>query len=206
MEEAKYLFVSLDLCDSTSLKRRLPFWPSIIFKFYNSVEIARTEATKHWPTYSVEFLVWKAIGDEILLYTRVIDDLDIRKSLNTVLVMKSLVDRSMDSYLSAIEQIEGEPPITVPRQHVKVSVWTAMTTTRSPSSTYDLQELSHGNLKVKVFGSDDFIGPDIDYGFRISNFATRTDIAISSEGANVALAIMSEGGPELFNYYEVKKI
>lgn len=206
VEETRYLFASFDLCNSTNIKRQSSFWPSIIFKFYNSIENARIEAPEHYPSNSVAFSVWKAIGDEVLLYTRLRDDSDIEKSLNTILVMKFIVDGAMDMYMSCLQDIQYGTMPSCRGKHAKVTLWTAKTTTRMPTSTFDLQELPKGNIILKIFGTTDFIGPDIDYGFRISKFATQTNIAMSPDIADVATFIKARQHMELFDRYEVKKI
>ncbi|MBU1042178.1 MAG: NUDIX domain-containing protein [Proteobacteria bacterium] len=169
-----YLFFSFDLVNSTQYKMiNQDSWPITITKFYEYLEQA---VHKRFTNAKV----WKYVGDEVLFYSRVSCRPDIHKSIPKIydILIESIgvldrVDVKAKNYLST-----------------KATAWIANVLHIEPhdmsSSPKEYEKLGSRNI-VYVQPSDhntafiDFLGPDIDAGFRIAKHAIRKRLVIGAD-------------------------
>lgn len=170
-----YLFFSFDLVNSTAFKSSYTDkWPIVFTSFY---ELIRTELQTKFEHISL----WKYIGDEILLYLKVNN---LEQIYDSPLVV-----------LDAIETVTQELYKRVPesRKHIfiKSTLWIAdihyprphdSDANTSLSSIKNILYLSERNPHWLSDGQNiDFLGPDIDLGFRLSKHVEKSKLVLSAE-------------------------
>lgn len=143
INEGTLFFLSFDLVNSTKFKALEPKkWIKKIKEFYLLVE-------KQINTISNEAHIWKKQGDEVLIYFKFnkIDDLYTSfKNINSIL----------NNLIEKVKEAEGKSLLSV-----KSTFWTALVSSEHTETTVNLATDS-------PTGKYDFIGPDIDFGFRIA--------------------------------------
>lgn len=179
-EELLYVFVSFDLVNSTEYKCNNPEWARVFYNFY------LLTAEKFTGCFSrSEPIVWKRLGDEILFYIILRDKTEMYKLLEYVDETLTRIQEFLSQYKSI---------------YVKSSVWTAGIATY----TEDAENYSNVALSPKVYkeyDSLDFIGSDIDTGFRISKYVTKGRIVVSAELAYILNKMECPDGCEDISKY-----
>lgn len=172
------LFASFDLSNSTLFKSKYDIWPIIVNQFY---DLSVRELNK-----SNEFKVWKYVGDEVLFYKKIYD-------------IESLgwdVDYIYESSKNVTENIYEAFEDTKNFLPVKSTAWIAVVEDQPPQDIDNLLNNNHkkhaSNYIVKLPDNSgntttDFIGPDIDIGFRIGKYSHNGKLTIS---ANLALTLL----------------
>lgn len=165
---ALYLFVSFDLVNSTKFKSEDTSWPVVISQFYT---IAVREVQKE----QSGFKVWKFVGDEVLFFKTV---RSIEKTADDI--------RNLYSALWAMNNaIAGAFPQTRFNLSVKGTAWCALCTKIESGDLEAALEEPPANVLITDIVSEvaqrDFIGPDVDVGFRITRFAHRNVLTVSAE-------------------------
>ena len=168
-----FLFYSFDLVNSTRYKSLDPDSWSELFRqnFYRAVEGAMT---KHRVKDSSSYpspLLWKRLGDEILFYQKFPPEdelfLWIRWAINTATAIATKIRNST------------APVAKRARLGIKVTIWCALITTKGTGKTHS--ELMPSGVNLRILESDqrtvDFIGTEIDLGFRLTKFS-REGIAV----------------------------
>ena len=165
-EELLYVFISIDLVNSTAYKYKYPKkWPKVFHDFY----IISTESLTSCFVHS-EVKVWKRLGDEILFYITIKDKTEMYRILEYV-----------DNTLTIIQESLSEDNSI----YAKSSVWVAdITEYNEDIKNYNNVSLPTGCAKTGCArDSLDFIGSDIDTGFRISKYVTKGRIIICAKMA-----------------------
>ncbi len=172
-----YLFCSFDLVNSTAFKTLFPtIWPTYINKFY---ELITKNINDETDKFHSEFKIWKFVGDEVLLYCKIVYEEDVYRAPVKVLAL-------LRDCLISFDKMGKLPIDTI---SLKATLWIAY------SDSYDLgkegDEQSDAkrreiNLITKLESNNsynliDFLGPDIDTGFRIASFAGRSKLVISAD-------------------------
>ncbi len=163
-EDAVYIFVSMDLTDSTKLKsENSDKWIKIIKSFY---AIMKTAITEYFPGFEI----WKYIGDEVVF----IKQLKGFKTINTFL--DTVYDVQQEISVSLTDKYEK--PITV-----KATTWIADVindaTLKDISEKHDIKNLMFTTNERLL----DFIGQDIDIGFRIAKYSYPKAVTVSAKFA-----------------------
>lgn len=159
-ENAVYLFVSMDLTDSTKLKSEdSDSWIKIIQSFY---AIIRTAINENFP----EFEIWKYIGDEVVF----IKPLKGFKTINT--------------FLDTVYDVQQEISETLSKRYEKLLTVKATTWIADVIIDKNVKDDSK-DIKNILFYSDkrllDFIGQDIDIGFRIAKYSYPKAVTVSAK-------------------------
>lgn len=138
-------FLSFDLVNSTELKSRQPQeWPGVIQTFYNAIiHLVREKIDS-----SIE---WKKAGDEVLFYF----SLASLEALPKCLYQVSEILRTTRSNIKNLGVAQGIVDL-------KSTIWCAHVGKKQGDET------SRNLFFPEENGKYDFIGPDIDFGFRIS--------------------------------------
>ena len=191
IEPELILFISVDLTGSTAFKNvknatadkskdPLP-WLDAFLRFYESFPqrfFNKFDSQDDRPKF------WKHIGDELLLYV------PLKSSDHCVRVMTSLIE--------TVREYIDEGQLRENNLGVKCTAWTA--------------GFPVNNFKFTVPGSDgiprlptadqkypiDFIGPDIDLGFRLSKYASPQKCVIS---VDLAYLLINTNTPESFHWH-----
>lgn len=169
-----YVFFSFDLVNSTLFKTLNPkSWPLVTQKFYEFVEDALGKRLSG-------VRLWKYVGDELLLYRRIGQVEQIRECLP---VAYEVLTRT----IGELHRLAPEARTVL---SVKATVWCAKLCELPSSDFHVLQPnadaAAYRNILVRQptsgnGGQLDFLGPEIDAGFRIAKFAPRKRIVISAE-------------------------
>jgi hypothetical protein len=172
-----YVFFSFDLVSATRFKEVDPDrWPLVISRFY---ELITGSAERRLAPVGL----WKLVGDEVLLYKRI----------RAIEELRGCLPSAHAILLDTIQRLHREFPRTNPLLSVKSAVWCARVHYLGPQELSDAQvEFSkHGYRNIVVphlataeFGEGeqpDFLGPEIDVGFRISKFVSRRRLVVSAE-------------------------
>jgi len=163
-----YLFFSFDLVNSTQFKASHPgIWPVVVRRFYEFVENAfstRLELVK----------LWKFVGDEILFFKKAQKIQDLGQCLDAACEALNAAEALLHQIDSAAREMLS----------VKATAWVAPAQYLPPSSSEKVN-LEERNIIVKTgslpdSGDTDFLGPDVDAGFRISKFTQRRRLVVSA--------------------------
>ena len=171
-----YLFFSFDLVNSTKFKSRYKRkWPIVFDQFYSRITKEMIENVKG-------SVVWKYIGDEVLFYKKVTCEEDLFIHLSEVLNITRNVMKKINTSVNE----------TLGNLFIKTSVWIAdakfIQFSDIPDSTVDESEnlirfnsISNVENSDDIYSNIDFIGTDIDSGFRVSKFAEKNKIIICAK-------------------------
>ncbi len=147
-----YVFVSIDLCNSTKIKYRYSNWQNLIKNFVSRLYLLTGE---------MEF--WKYNGDEILFF----------KDLHTIEQLVKIIE----STYNALQQIRNTLKSYVDNDDCRdlidaqATIWMAPISNRT--NKYANYEFSKRELVFK-----DFSGPNLDEGFRLTKLAKRNRLLI----------------------------
>jgi hypothetical protein len=168
-----YLFFSFDLVNSTSFKNKQKSWGKIFNQFFNycSIEMKSSFDNIH---------AWKMIGDEILFYLPILsmDELYSTPEKTSLVLNK------------CIEFIDGLPEAKS-LLSVKATLWAAVV---FDSEERDTSKYSNIIIKERTYDTVqlDFLGPDIDIGFRISKYALESILVIDAKLACLLTKLKTE--------------
>lgn len=199
--EGAFVFISIDLVNSTIFKTRYrEFWPFVIQAFYNIISSALGAEDSYRSTDDVQYIgekrdfdnekmktggfkVWKLVGDEVLLYHEIVS---IKELLNTIRIMnfvtKNIVElfirKANEAYKSDMRKFKEFKQIAQRNLAAKTTMWAAQCgneiTIDCPNMFYDAS-----NYMDSTDVTFDFLGPDIDAGFRMCKYAEKNKVIIS---------------------------
>jgi hypothetical protein len=172
-------FVSFDLVGSTALKQRRSDWPKVVEFFYATS--ARLAATFIGQTH-----IWKFLGDEILLFTRI-------ESTEALADVARKAFHCLRAIIGELSREYGEDL----GLSVKGIIWIAPVQSEIDSDLSSDLVAAHRRIIDAFPGDDivvddyssiegsaisgplDFLGPNIDAGFRIGHFARAQELVVS---------------------------
>ncbi|GAB7081299.1 hypothetical protein [Megalodesulfovibrio paquesii] len=171
-----YVFISFDLVHSTRFKLQNPGkWQLTFLNFFLRVT--------HFFTNSLsQIQIWKYIGDEVVFYCKV----NSRSELGSILGITYATQQDI------IEVLQSQEPPSAKQLSVKSTVWPAycknLTKSENDIAASNIKINNNDNIRVSLGSRDetmsiDFLGPDIDRGFRLSKHATRARVLVSAEFA-----------------------
>lgn len=163
-----YVFVSFDLVDSTRYKNIENDWSMLIQNFYQGTyEMIKSEVNN-------DFKVWKYIGDEILLFLKI-------NQINELTKLPSQLYKVMNDVQSTLEE---SFPNSKGLIYLKGTVFIAKI------NEIGKENEKHKNYILKTYNNDqlenqiiirDFLGPDIDLGFRLTKHSHKNQLVVSLE-------------------------
>jgi 8-oxo-dGTP pyrophosphatase MutT (NUDIX family) len=178
-----YVFFSFDLVNSTRYKQvNRDGWPRVTRWFYELIERGiRTGSA------GAGVRLWKYVGDEVLLYKRISSPADLFEC----------VPAAYDAMDRAVHAIHAEFPDTKTVLSIKGVVWCAQAHhlraedfAGAPAGEIGPyrnivlpRTLAVGQEETENLDTDnlDFLGPDVDVGFRITRYARRLRLVVSAE-------------------------
>lgn len=213
-EENVYVFISLDLTNSTKFKNEQPnLWKKVISTFYDVVfelygikqyQYSLEDLSKNNDDINVGF--WKFVGDEVLLYVNVYncqEIYDIVKATDNSIkkVMSYISTKIALSYncQKNCSELDAEcdclfyeksssycniEKILKSSLGVKATIWLAICGKNDDKKRNIIHSTSSaidGFFQQETF---DFLGPEIDEGFRIAKYAVKNRVIVSPFLAN----------------------
>lgn len=170
-----FIFFSFDLVGSTEFKNtQKKEWPEVFARFYESI-------IREMKAQSPNIKIWKYIGDEVLFY----------KKLNTRVDLFSSIPSAFEALTSSLKHLKNIPNETIKPLSIKATVWCAPVVIVRGELENSLVKKAQ-NIALSVVYEEnntlkDFIGPDIDTGFRISRYAEKEKLVVSADFAYLLL-------------------
>ena len=171
-----YVFCSYDIVESTYLKSINYHWAQLFDHFYDA-------SLRKLSREGFEF--WKYVGDEVLFYKKLNQD-DLKE-------FHSIPSRVYEIMLELQKEIHQEFEGTQMFLALKGTLWLAkvfepnrLEKSNFTNGTNNILIRKHPPLNYLTIPQEyidmiDFLGPDIDLGFRISNEAIRNQLIVSAE-------------------------
>lgn len=161
-----FIFISIDLVNSTSYKLTDQNWPNVFADFFG---IVQDNFKKNIPNLQV----WKYVGDEVLFFKEISD-------LNSLLKIPSNVFKQMEL---CQKKLHIQKPECKNILYLKATLWIA-----AVKNSSDTQNKNIPNVMPLLEESlHDYIGVDIDEGFRISKFSSQNKLVIDSKLSYILL-------------------
>ncbi len=192
-----YIFISFDLVNSTLFKsRHMKKWPKFISSFYETVmsqfavgrfrESSRNVADDEMQSTG-GFHLWKLIGDEVLLYHKVVSKEELYKTILHINDKRTkLIEESINRYAELNPQENKEECRHLFYQYfeVKTTVWIGSCAGAAEKVSADYPNLVYDSMTYSNEDTDsnsqlDFLGPDIDEGFRLCAYAEKRQMIVS---------------------------
>ena len=174
------MFFSFDLVNSTAYKDEKKIeWLKVFAKFY---DIIKKEMKQKFPSIRL----WKYIGDEVLFY----------QALDSRFQLFETIPKAYEVLMSSLKHLTNLYPTIFKPLSIKGTVWCAKVIhaygeeledfkSEAPNIALDVAYENNNSLR-------DFIGPDIDTGFRISHYAGKEKVVISANFASLLLLLETE--------------
>lgn len=177
IDEDFYIFYSFDLTNSTQFKIQHPdFWVNSIRGFFAEIKLIMQQKCEEIDIQG-PIKVWRLVGDEVLFYQKIITPKD---CFYSVPLAKTV--------LNEINATVQKKELTRELLSVKATVWCARA--KYPSSeeiSPDMENTREGGCRNYIHIDEDninrldFLGPDIDTGFRLANLSTRNRLIVSAD-------------------------
>ena len=178
-----YVFFSFDLVDSTLYKNnQKEIWPTVFSHFYTLVRKGMKQKFRG-------INVWKYIGDEVLFF----------KELNSKEDLFDVIPGSQEVLTSTLKHLNDVYKENLKPLSLKGTIWCAPVTEARGVELRIPQDEKPRNFSIdnvyedfdtpyeKSTSRKDFIGPDIDIGFRISKYAEKEKVVASADLAYMVL-------------------
>jgi hypothetical protein len=167
--DGTYLFFSFDLVNSTAFKNKNKRWGEIFDQFFS---YCKGEMRKAFPSA----VPWKMIGDEILFYLRVTREIELYEAPEKTFDILGKCIKFISEKLDAKSSLS-----------VKATLWAAAMYSSADNVTNRI-------IIESDFDKDilDFLGPDIDIGFRISEYALKSILVIEAKLACLLTKLETE--------------
>lgn len=160
-----FIFISVDLVNSTSYKQYDKNWPNVFSDFFSIVQ-------ENFISKIPGLAVWKYVGDEVLFYKEI-------DNLNSILESPSEVFKLMES---CQKKLHNDNKKSKNRLYLKSTIWIAPVR-KSTDTECDIVNVIP-DLKESI---RDYIGVDIDEGFRISKFSSQGKLVVDATLAYILL-------------------
>ena len=168
-----YLFFSFDLVNSTIFKSQYSErWQTVFTRFY---ELVSSKLTMHYNNISI----WKYIGDEVLLYLKVND---IEEVYNAPINSLKIIEEVTETLYTNVEETRDSLFIKATLWIAKVNLLEQANPKKHQTNAYKNIAFASGDLPDWLdLQRIDFLGPDIDLGFRLSQYTQKQQLLISAE-------------------------
>lgn len=174
-----YMFLSFDLAGSTKFKEEYPWLWADFFTSYHDAFIQYVQQTNS------QVRLWKLLGDEVLAYRRVERAQEIFDGLQMtqeILEAHTFIKTAKDKCLQKISKrlkipmsLDEIAEIIDNRVACKVTMWIAACSPEAEGG----ENILYNRRISDEWQMLDFLGHDIDEGFRIAKYARRGRILVS---------------------------
>lgn len=166
-----YLFWSFDLVGSTALKAKsfgTFHWVDVIRDFYHQCDALLQRLGVD------DAQAWKYIGDEVLFYRRIARPAQIEDTVRAIF-------RVLGAYTA---ELSTSTKYAEAARHVSIKAFAwlipVMSYTNISSETSpEIASLGGDDQIIEVNGRIDFLGPNIDAGFRLAQFTRKKQLVLS---------------------------
>ena len=191
-ESGIFLFFSFDLVNSTVFKTEHPsLWSSVFTCFYN--EVLKNLEVEEYKTSEDDSgcirKLWKLIGDEVLIYVHLTEEEQLYAQINNVgKTLEGLMEKiaqkveektrgSKDEKSDCEVHCQDVKKVILSTLAIKTAAWIAECKDESDNHATNIIYCP----KVSTTSNDriDFLGREIDEGFRIAKFAVKDKIILS---------------------------
>lgn len=165
-----YIFFSFDLVNSTLYKiKQKEDWPIVFAQFFR---VIKEEMKNRFQ----DIKVWKYIGDEILFFMK----------LNSRNELSKILPCAFDALNCTLENLKKVFNSILEPLSLKSTIWLAPVMFIEGEELKNLGKIKTKNIAFEVNFENqtsliDFVGPDIDTGFRISKYAEKGKLVVSAE-------------------------
>lgn len=162
-----YLFFSFDLVNSTLFKNNQDNWIDV-FQFFYDQCLSQVKSI-----FLDDATLWKMTGDEVLFYILVNSYDELYQSPKKIFqIMENLISYLHENY-----------PKTRSFLSVKSTLWAALVHNIDTQNEVQNKRNFAINTTIMNFGIPglDFLGLDIDIGFRISKFASQGKLVVDAK-------------------------
>lgn len=179
------VFVSIDLVNSTSFKIQYEdLWRTVIPAFYDTVQQAfGVEKYREDGTEISDFVyLWKFVGDEVLLYIPIFDAKSVEQIINVTNDVVTTIPKRISEYIGdglSAEYRHGIECDLGAKGVVWIGICNKGTKTNGRNMEYENKYSVSSYSSREKHMSVDFLGSDIDEGFRLAKFATKRRTIIS---------------------------
>ncbi len=177
-----YVFLSFDLANSTSFKNLNPNWPEKIKLFREYCVKCMKQNFRH-PENSADnnccdltWYVWKLLGDEIIFMFP-------NPKKSELFKLPDTCCNVLDSICKSMETPTKNNTVTL---SVKATLWLADICNQKKDEASSTDDSPYKNKNINISVDDglhrmvDFLGPDIDTGFRLSHYSCHNKLAIDA--------------------------
>lgn len=211
LEKSKYiLFLSVDIVNSTEYKQKNADWQNIFDPFYENFNVKLNKSLDNSNILGNNIQIedipylefWKYLGDEVIY--------------KVVIKQKIYIYHYLDSFKRAIQAFRKEEFSTL-KLDLKATAWTAgfplknsVIKTKIPFSNHMLVDKNNKDIFIKDINDnldyilEDYIGPSMDIGFRITKFSSKNKFIIGGSLAILLLEINNIDASSLDLYFDGK--
>ena len=220
-QEGIYLFASFDLANSTLFKsRHVALWPMFVSAFYSCVAeafgVGRYRLNKQGTECSQEYIdelyikggfhLWKLVGDEVLLYHKVISKEELYNTIKFIDgkrrgIISNTITKCLEAKANSVnfkeQNCEAERNIYKQYFGLKTTVWMANCAGNEENVSSERQNMVYDSTVLNNESENnekhmDFLGPDIDEGFRLCSYAEKGQMLVSPKLVHLLLMAFKE--------------
>lgn len=192
-----YIFLSFDIVNSTAYKSLNPYWTDTFSLFREYVSKVMEECFKEKQNNSeteknfcdLKFHLWKNLGDEVVFMFP-------NPKISELYKLPDTSWKVLDKICKSLETPTKNSSVKV---SVKATLWLAEINKkenyRNKKEEVEPPLLERNiNIALKDYehNSIDFLGPDIDAGFRLSQYASHNKLTIDARLAWILFKLISE--------------
>lgn len=177
-----YIFLSFDLANSTSFKNLNPNWPEKIKLFRDycvkcmKQNFRPPEDSTDYNCCDLTWYIWKLLGDEIIFMFPNPKKAELFK-------LPDMCCNVLDSICKSMETPTKNNAVTL---SVKATLWLADICNQKKDEKSNTTDTPYKDKNINISVDDglhrmvDFLGPDIDTGFRLSHYSCHNKLAIDA--------------------------
>ncbi|GAA2887078.1 hypothetical protein [Microbacterium esteraromaticum] len=177
------LFLSADLVGSTSYKQQADGWQKIFLSFYREFPQALADASREYAkqhSVTVDFDLWKAIGDELIFKVEVRSEADVSNAVRVWL--QAVTAYENDSLEEVKLALKGGAFIaTFPGPDSESSIPRSPADEDSDEPVVILNDKALSGRRAHTKYLYDYFGPSVDTGFRVAGLASRRYFTMTIE-------------------------
>lgn len=191
-KEGVYLFIAIDLVKGTEFKIRNNDWLKTFTSFYNNSENLKEKLNNKLSGNEIK--VWKTIGDEVVFYIKVLNENELIKIVSSLLPVVNKLEKKINKDNDILHNLKYD------KIGLKSTVWIAHVRELLIDNYSDLSKIDFhsdsekefNNYMIKVHNTIDFLGPEIDLGFRLSKYGHSNTVVIGAKLASVLYSLKNK--------------
>lgn len=202
------LFFSFDIVNSTKYKASTSYWPVVLKALLEYIIRLVTRDDD-----LTDCFLWRVIGDEIVFVLPIHSIERIPTAIDAIyrIVQEVAFDLKHGVFFDnvGVQSLSNKEVATLKIQNIlsiKAAAWIAVVNSNpNPSSPYDNIELSY-SVSHHAENIYDYIGPDIDTGFRLKSFTQRRRLVLGFELAYLLSKSLRSAELKVISYQILKGV